>query len=333
MKTIVRTGIAVALACVWAGLGGAAEYYNQSAQAGKSSDGAVILYGKVVDQNDKPVYKAQITAGREYLSLGTVRFFGTEIVRAETDADGAFTFTGNMIKKLIIKSIEKRGCETLQNEKGVKTFSYDEGSQEPLFKPDPAKPVVFVLQKNFDAGLVDNKKARLLIRTDAEGFTVDLLKGFSDAMEKISAKKAARDIVVRFTPSQDKQSRIMTISAPGAKNGLADKDGAPHIAPAGNYAPALAYQIPLAGQASKVIVYHKGRGGKLYSRLELELVPADNGIRVSAGLFTNIEGGQNTDFDSFHTEEEIVRLTGKKLSYGGSAYREAISAIVQNTIQ
>jgi len=332
MKTLLRTGIAVLLGCVWAGLVGAAEYYDQTTRTGNSSDAAIILYGRVVDQYGKPVYKAQITGGREYSSLGRVRFFGIEIVKTETDADGNFTFPGLMIKKLYIRAIEKRGFETLQSEKGIKTFSYDEGSLEPLFKPDPAKPVVFVLQKKFDAGLVDNKKARMLIRPGAEGFTVDLFKGFSDPIEKITAEAAGRDIVVRFYPAQGKNSPIMKISAPGAKNGLADKDGTPHIAPAGDYAPVLQYQI-LPSERSKVVMYHKGRGGKVYSRLELELEPVENSIRVAAGLFTNIEGSQNTDFDSFHTEEEIVRLTGKKLSYGGSSYRQAITAILHNTTQ
>ncbi len=332
MKTILQAAAAVFLLCAWAGPGLAADYYDSTAPAVNAGDQPVILYGRVVDQHGRPVYRARVTSGRQYLNTGSLRFFGIEAIKAETDADGRFICTGQRIKTLYIKAIEKRGYEPLENEKGIKTFSYDPAGPGPIFKPDPARPVVFVLQKKFDAGLVDNKKARMLIRPGAEGFTVDLFKGFSGSLEKISARQAGRDIVVRLYPARGKQPPIMEISAPGAKNGLADKAGKPHIAPARGYKPALFYQVLQAGR-SKVIVYHRGRGGKVYSRLVLELEPVESGIRVMAGLFINIEGLRNTDFDTFYTEEQLVRMTGRKLSYGGSAYRETIAAILYKAIQ
>ena len=332
MKTILQSAAAVFMFCIWAGLGLAADYYDSTAPAVKAGEQPVIFYGRVVDQHGRPVYRARVTTGKEYLNTGSLRFFGIEAINAETDADGRFACTGQLIKTLFIKVIEKRGYETLENEKGIKTFSYDPAGPGPVYAPDPARPVVFVLQKKFDAGLVDNKKARILIRPGTEGFTADLFKGFSGALETISARQAGRDIVVRLYPARGSQPPIMEIRAPGAKNGLADKAGTPHIAPAGGYKPALFYQILQAGR-SKVIVYHRGRGGKVYSRLELELEPAESGIRVMAALYINIAGSRNTDFDSFYTEEQLVRMTGRKLSYGGSAYRQAIAAILYNTIQ
>ncbi len=328
MKTAALIGTAFGMVLLLAGLSPAAEYYDPSSASGKSSDATIAFCGRVVDQSGNPVYKAQVTAGREYLDMNRIRFFGVEVIRTETDAAGQFTVTGLALKKVHIKAIEKRGFEPLPQ---PKAFSLEEGGEQPPYRPDPAKPVVFVLQKKFDAGLVDNKKGRLVIRPDAEGFTVDLFTGFSHAMEKIPSAKASQDIVVRFAPSKDQQ-RVMTIAAPGAKNGVADKEGTPHTAPDAGYAPSLLYKIPQRGP-SKVTVYHKGRGGKVYSRLELDIEPVENKLRISAGLFVNIEGRQNTDFDSFHTEEELVRMTGKKLSYGGSAYRDAVEAILQNTIQ
>lgn len=331
MKKTLLTGFAVCLACLLAGPGTAADYYDTQ-QTASPSDGPVILYGRVVDQHGSPVYKAQVTGGREYFSLGSVRFLGLETVQTETDAAGAFTFKGRRVKKLYITRIEKRGCEIRENRKGLKTFSYEEGGDEPPFRPDPARPVVFTVQKKFDAALVDDKKARILVRPDTEGFTADLFAGFSDALETITPEQAARDIIVRFVPLGPGQGRVMTITAPGAGNGLADNAGEPYVAPARLYGPVLAYPLPETGKA-RAVLYHRGRAGKVYSRLELELEPVESGLRVSAGMYTNLEGGRNTGFDSFYTEEQLVLRTGKKLSYGGSAYRQAARAILYNTIQ
>ncbi len=110
------------------------------------------------------------------------------------------------------------------------------------------------------------------------------------------------------------------------------RTGEPHIAPDRGYGPSFLYTIDKS-RGGKAILYHKGRGGKVYSRLEISLAPASNGIRVTAELFTNIKGSRNTDFDSVHTEEEVCRLTGKRFNYGGPSYRQAVAGILEQTIR
>jgi hypothetical protein len=335
MKTRAGMYIAFLAGLLWACELFAADTYggknDQAQQAAASSDTAIVFYGKVIDQYGQPVAKAKITGGKEYFSTHSVRFFGVETVKAETDVAGNFIFTGLLVKKLYIRSIEKR-CYEAAPESCTRSYSYDEGNDGPLFKPAPDKPVVFVLNKKCDPGLVANKKCRMLLRPIWEGFTVDLFNGFSDPLTKISKGGTGPDIRVSIVQSQNQDYYEMEIAAPGENNGLAEKDDGPHVAPARGYLPALAYTFN-KGPEAKAVLYHKGRGGKVYSRLEITLSPVSEGIRVTCELFTNIEGLHNTDFDRLYTEEEIGRIMGKRLSYGARGYREAVTGILQNTIQ
>jgi hypothetical protein len=305
--------------------------YNQAQPAGNSSDTAIIFYGKVIDQSGQPVAGAKITAGREFFSTNSVRFFGMETVKAEADDDGNFVLTGLLVKRVYIRSIEKR-CYEAPRAVYEKSFSYDEGSKDPLFRPDRDKPVVFTLEKKCNPGLVDSKKSRMLLRPSNEGFTADLLKGFSYPLMKIAKDDSGPDLQVFIDQVPNEDSCHMLVTAPGKNNGLAEKEGEPHIAPSRGYVPSFLYTINKS-RGGKAILYHKGRGGKVYSRLEISLAPATNGIRVTAELLTNIAGSQNTDFDSVHTEEEVCRLTGKRFNYGGPSYRQAVAGILEQTIR
>ncbi len=111
------------------------EKNNQAQPTENSSDTAILFYGKVIDQNGQPVAGAKITAGREFFSTNSVRFFGVETVKAEADDDGNFVLTGLLVKRLYIRSIEKR-CYEAPRTVYEKSYSYDEGSKDPLFTPD-----------------------------------------------------------------------------------------------------------------------------------------------------------------------------------------------------
>ena len=336
MKTRAVMYAAFLLIFFWACKVFAGENYggqnDQAQQTGASSDTAIIFYGKVIDQYGQPVVKAKITAGKEYFSTYRVRFVGVETVKTETDAAGNFTFTGLLVKKLYIRYIEKR-CYEAATESCARSYSYDEDSQEPLFRPVSGKPVVFVLNKKCDPGLVVNKKCRMLLRPIWEGFTVDLFKGFSDPLTKIAKDGTAPDIKVAIASAPNRDVYTMEITATGENNGLAEKDGDPHVAPDRGYLPGLVYTFKKDPEIKKVLLYHKGKGGKVYSRLEMRLQPVGEGIKVNAEFFTNIEGLHNTDFDRLYTEEEIGRIMGKRLSYGAYGYREAVTNILQNIIQ
>ncbi|MBN2107870.1 MAG: carboxypeptidase regulatory-like domain-containing protein [Deltaproteobacteria bacterium] len=304
---------------------------NQAQTTGTSSNTAILFYGKVIDQNGRPVAGAKITAGREFFSTNSVRFIGVETVQAEADDDGNFVLTGLLVKRLYIRSIEKR-CYEAPRTVYETSYSYDEGSKDPVFIPDPGKPVVFTLEKKCDPGIVDSKKRRMLMRPSSEGFTVDLFKGFSEPLIKIPKDEPAPDIQVFIDQVPGEVSCHMLVSAPGRNNGLAEKEGQPHSAPGSGYVPSFLYTIDKNREA-KAVLYHKGRGGKVYSRLEISLAPASNGIMVTAELFTNIAGSRNTDFDSVYTEEEVCRLTGGRFNYGGPSYRRAVAGILEETIR
>ena len=336
MKTRAVVCAAFLLSFFWAYDIFAAENYggqnNQAQPTGASSDTAIIFYGRVIDQYGQPVAKAKITGGKEYFSTYRMRFVGVETVRTETDAAGNFTFTGLLVKKLYIRSIEKRCYEAAAEIYG-RSYSYDEGSVEPLLKPVSDKPLVFVLNKKCDPGLVVDKKCRMLFMPIWEGFTVDLFNGFSDPLTRISKDGTGPDIQISIAPSANRDFYTMEITAAGEHNGLAEKEGEPHIAPDRGYIPALVYTFKNDREIKKVLLYHKGRGGKVYSRLEINLQPVSEGIKVNAELFTNIEGLRNTDFDRMYTLEELCSITGKQLSYGAHGYREAVADILQNSIE
>ena len=143
-------------------------------------DTRVRFWGKVVDQAGIPLEGVKIIA-----TVTTLRMIKTangyreyEILKATTNAAGAFMFDGSEGMYLDIESFAREGYVLpsayqfgMSCKVGAK-FQYKYGSigdQEKVFTPDPTRPVVFHMWKL-------NKAEPLIIRGDGSGFSGPQLK-------------------------------------------------------------------------------------------------------------------------------------------------------------
>ena len=162
MKKQSVLSVAFLLGLLWACEVFAADTYsgqnNQAQPTENSSDTAIIFYGKVIDQTGQPVAGAKITAGREFFSTNSVRFFGVETVKAEADDDGNFVLTGLLVKRVYIRSIEKR-CYEAPRTVYEKSYSYDEGRKILYSGPTAESLLCLRWRKNAIPGWLTAKKA------------------------------------------------------------------------------------------------------------------------------------------------------------------------------
>ncbi|MCU0786680.1 MAG: carboxypeptidase-like regulatory domain-containing protein [Verrucomicrobia bacterium] len=101
----------------------------------------IEFYGKVVDENDQPVERAQILFGTTDLSHS-----GTSDYPAESDARGSFTISDIQGKLLTVKVSKEGYYASKQN---IDSFYY--AGQDQNFVPDAANPVIFRLRKKGEA--------------------------------------------------------------------------------------------------------------------------------------------------------------------------------------
>ena len=308
------------------------EKIEQLRQVDEAADTAIVFYGKVKDQNGQPVAGAKIKAELMHFSLNALYFVGESDVTAETDNNGNFTFQNLKGKELSVASIKKDGYEFVAGENPNKNFIYVSARQEEKFTPLIGNPIVFILHKKNDPGLVILKDCQMILKPIWEGFEIDLFKGFKDPLTKVVKEKIKSDIIISIVPALDPGVFTVDISAVGENNGLIEKSGDLHVAPDGGYQPSITYTIT-KGQETKKTIYHKGRNSKVYSRLEISLKPIETGISVRAEFFVNIEGLKNTEWDFDFTEKQVGIKMGKNIEYGSREYREAISTILSNAIQ
>jgi hypothetical protein len=308
------------------------EKIEQLRQESEAADTAIVFYGKVKDQNGQPVTGAKVKGELMHFSLNALYFVGESDATAETDTNGNFTFQNLKGKEFSIASIKKEGYEFIAGENPNRSFKYVSPRQEEKFTPIIGNPIVFLLHKKNDPGLVISKDCQMILKPIWEGFEIDLFKGFKDPLTKVVKEKIKSDIIISINPALDPGVFSVDISAVGENNGLIEKSGDLHVAPEGGYQPSMTYTIT-KGQETKKTIYHKGRNSKVYSRLEITLKPIETGIAVRAEFFINIVGLKNTEWDFDFTEKQVGILMGKNIEYGSREYREAISTILKTTIQ
>lgn len=153
----------------------------------------IEFYGKVVDQNNLPIDRAEV----EIEWVGTSAIYGGDGVghkNLASDANGLFIIKGIEGKRLGVL-VRKEGYHSRRSWNNG-SFEYA-GFWEPEFiEPDPTKPIVFHMVKKREAEPTYHLDSRVIVKASA-------LKAHLNLLSKPVQKAAPSDLFVRITRPPD----------------------------------------------------------------------------------------------------------------------------------
>ena len=258
-------------------------------------------YGRVIDQHGNPVVGAKVKAEWAYFPFIPNGDFGPNYknLHLTTDADGRFSIQKDDGMSIAIDAIEKEGYQI----KSKKFYMFSDGGYKMLQSfNDPENPVIFHAWKKAEAEpLIYNEKF-LWLESDGRNYSIDLTKGKGSTIEGGSIG----DIKVTFKRPLDAKRNehfdwSVTIEAIGG--GLIETtDIFMNTAPEEGYK--RLWSIHYNKNSSDYHprenkkFYLKSKGGKHYSRLEVELIPyyrthSAMGIKY----WLNPNGSRNLQYD------------------------------------
>ena len=254
----------------------------------------ILFYGKVVDQDGKPLSNVEVTG-----KTGSKVAFYTEEHRdyqTATDAKGLFSFDEFKGDGLVIE-LKKPGYKFASDHRNF-LYSAISGDQK-RHEPDQANPVVFAMFKSMGAEpMIQYETDFIRFSPNGIPLRIDLRTG------KVVASGGDLAVTVQWEGKPDPFSRTVAWSAKIAiENGGIVEGAKDHwfTAPASGYQPSLEYYFTVKdrGQTVPKEYYASLPGGKGYARITLFLdnVVADNQARISLRVWLNPSGSRNLEYD------------------------------------
>jgi hypothetical protein len=248
----------------------------------ESTNVPITFWGKVVDSNGAPIDGAEVTFtySTEHGNIAGAPWSDTKVGKGSTSSNVAGVFTIHDIRGsgLTIEDIRKAGYKFVRS--AAKVFDYHGSTAEGRFKPDPNKPVRFVLISTatvdeiiFFGGVLGES---ILVPADGTPVRWSLVKGKAapDGELQITFQRNPK-VLTRVGERPSSWSAVIEVLGGGIIEGRMDDEV--QTAPAAGYAQSVEYpqveQKPGVGTRS---FYIKTADGK-YGRIQLELYVNDEG--------------------------------------------------------
>lgn len=267
----------------------------------------ITFYGKVADQDGRPVPGAHIRAVclsprlprlEETARAPHALSAGDAIeVEAWSGEDGAFQFAGITGSALAIESVDKEGFAWSRHDEHV--FCYRPGTSMVVHSPDMQSPVTYHLWRRGKPAELVCFDLRTRIACDGTAATFDLLKGCpvtSGGDLRVSLSRKSGPIEGRETGCA---WEIAIASVDGGVMAAADQF-AP-FAPEEGYQPAMTLRVapddPGWTPDKSVGLYLKSRGGACYGHVVVRLRLGSDGPTTGCSIlsFINPAGERNLE--------------------------------------
>lgn len=128
----------------------------------------IDFYGRVVDENDRPIPTAKVELSWTDLSPA-----GNSTATTSSDSNGTFSLQGKNGRVLQV-DVSKDGFYKVRSER-LKSFDYAGFWAANYYEPDPAHPVTFHLRKKGTGETLTAGETQLPISADGTPIRVDLL--------------------------------------------------------------------------------------------------------------------------------------------------------------
>lgn len=227
---------------------------------------AIEFYGKVVDQDGKPVPNAQITFSKIDLSAD-----GTTRLKAESDLNGVFAIAGVFGRSLSVV-VEALGYYSSKDQ--PHDFEYAEFSNEDFYEPSRAKPVLFkLIKKQSPATLVYNERQVFVTPKIPIQYAV------------IVGQNLEIQLLENPPPGQGKWAMSMKASNGGLQT---TTEEFPFRAPIGGYSESLVIDSDTAKPKDWSNMYSGGsfyvKVGRNYGRVEVEMISGKDKMRIRSWM-------------------------------------------------
>lgn len=255
----------------------------------------INFYGRVVDEDDRPIPAAKIKFSWTDLSSA-----GNSTRATLSDSAGSFSLEGKTGRVLQV-DVSKDGYYKPRNER-LKSLDYA-GFWEPTYhEPDPARPVIFHLRSKGKSETLSMGEIRPTLSADGTPTRLNLLNG-----GRVSADGQIEIAAVTNTEKYPPRSFDWQASIAVADGGLIEHDlEFPFEAPEGGYLPKIEFKMS-AGTAEwrreveKTYFIRFGSPPK-YGRIHIRLNGASQKISLSYAVNStgsrNLEGYTDDQFSN-----------------------------------
>lgn len=255
----------------------------------------IDFYGKVVDQDNRPLPEASI-----HFSWNDTSARGTSKAETMSDPKGAFSLIGRRGKALTV-SVSKDGYHT-NGGRGGRGFEYAAFFESHFHRPDPGNPVTFRLTKKLDREPLIVRHVSEDLSYDAGEYYYDLQLGTVD--REVSAKGALK---LTFERSRSPQGTSFDwkVGVEATNAGLQEtKDEFGPLAPEDGYTSSWQGSSVAGAQpfprSCRVRFYIRTADNR-YARVDLELVHPNErniGPNLTIDSLLNPSGSRNLEFDA-----------------------------------
>jgi hypothetical protein len=265
----------------------------------RQSNVPIEFYGKVVDQNDRPLSGAKIKTRIRHWILAAPNTPGgrTKEHVLISDENGSFILTKENGDALTIAAIEKEGYEL--SKKAKRSYSY-KGTSE-IFTPDSDNPVVFKMWKQQGAEKLIKGDKFYGIIPDGRQYTLNLLYG-----QKIEGDSSKGDLKVTIErPAQitPRTPYDWSFTIEGINGGVIETaDEFMYLAPESGYQPKYQFSMnsthPKWSDKTKKQFYLSSRDRKFFGRMEVDVYSSYRDQAVfDVHYFLNTNGSRNLEYD------------------------------------
>ena len=252
------------------------------------------LYGKVVDQNGRPVAGVDVTGIVIRIDEKNIRY------KTQTDANGLFQFTG-LHGNDLGADVAKEGYE----------MDYQRGIFKPSDQSTPTNRVIFNMWKLRGPEPMKHVKIQSPVLNGDEGKQFDLLKYKMETLWDIGEIRAAMKyatgdltVTVNCDPSTTNRHRPFnwSCSLTITNGGLCETTNIyPYQAPTDGYESVVKMDFPtnMANWENECrrTYYFTSNHGQIYGRMALHLSAGSKFAIFQADIYVNPGGSRNLEFD------------------------------------
>ena len=261
----------------------------------------IRFFGQVIDQDDKPIEGVEINGSvqRGYISVPGYISEKSDAFKVLSRENGTFTIEGMKGCILEIKEVGKDGYEPSLMNKW--SFVYYDSSPSSIFKPDPNSPVVFRMWKKVGAESLIHAEKFYGIIPDGRVYGIDVMAG-----KKIEGQGVG-DFTVKIQRPADvkwgQHGYDWSFMIEGLDGGIVETSDefmyrAPERGYQAHYEFSMAANNPQWKETIGKQFYLKSRGGKVYGRMQVEVLSNYQDKAVfSVKYFVNPSGSRNLEYD------------------------------------
>jgi Carboxypeptidase regulatory-like domain len=256
----------------------------------------INFYGKVVDENGKPIQGAAVRF--QWTDMSET---GTTEKITQTDEQGMFSLTNEKGKRLLV-FVSSAGYHAVN--RGRASFEYAAFFEPNYIEPDSNDPVIFrMIKKGASEPLIQRGPILLRARNDGTSTNLDLTTARSTA-------SGSGNLAVRISKGPSINNRfdwIATVEGLGGAGLIHSTDEFMLMAPADGYQRKLTFAQKARDeqyQAQMQTRFYVKTGDGKYARVEMRIIPEYNETAaLDLTVYLNPSGSRNLEVDPVKVAE------------------------------